>query len=109
MRIWTRLGVLAIAVACTTALSGCREHWEYHFGPIAVAQPEKPPARTVRKAAKPKKTKAVANRVLEPRVVPAGAKVRSFCGQRHVRFQSGKLTETTTEKARNDVLCSQVY
>ena len=66
-------------------------------------EPEPAPKRRV---AKPRQ-KAVVHRVAKPRPVAAGNSVRQFCGQRHIRFQTGKLNETAQEKARNDVLCSQ--
>ncbi len=110
MRYMARTGILAAALVCSTALSGCREHWEYHFGPLALVETEHRSADIVR----PKRSarharKRVLERVAEPKVVHAGAKIRSFCGQRHVRFQSGGLKEMETEKARNDALCRQVY
>lgn len=103
MRTWARFSSVAIAVICTAGLAGC-----HHFDcdpattRVLVAEELAPKRRAV---AKP----AVVSRVAEPRVVPAGAKLRSFCGQRHIRFQKGGLQESSAEKARNDVLCRQVY
>ena len=51
--------------------------------------------------------KSVVRRVAGTRTVAAGARIRQFCGQRHVHFQTGRLRKSTQEKARNDVLCSQ--
>ncbi len=110
MRYLARTGILAAALVCSTALSGCREHWDYHFGPLALTTIEQRPAQ----AARPKRTarhahRRVVERVIESKVVPAGAKIRSYCGQRHIRFHSGALKESEPEKARNDALCRQVY
>jgi hypothetical protein len=110
MRYLARIGILAAALVCSTTLSGCREHWEYHFGPLALVETEVRSPEIVRPKRSPRHAqKRVVERVAEPKVVHAGAKIRSFCGQRHVRFQSGGLKETESEKARNDALCRQVY
>lgn len=110
MRYLARTGILAAALVCSTALSGCREHWEYHFGPLALTAVEQRPAEVVRPKRKVRHAhRRVVERVIEPRVIPAGAKIRSYCGQRHIRFQSGALKESEPEKARNDALCRQVY
>lgn len=109
MRYLARTGILAAALVCSTALSGCREHWEYHFGPLALVETEQRSAAVVRPKRSTRHGKRVVERVAEPKVVHAGAKIRSFCGQRHVRFQSGGLKESESEKARNDALCRQVY
>ena len=110
MRYLARTGILAAALVCSTTLSGCREHREYHFGPLALVEAEQRSAEIVRPKRSAKYArKRVLERVAKPKVVHAGAKIRSFCGQRHVRFQSGGLKEAEAEKARNDALCRQVY
>lgn len=106
MRNLARAGILAVALVGTVVLSGCCDPVR-DASALGMAEPIAPPqASSVRsrKAARP-----VVKRVVEARVVPAGSKIRSFCGQRHIRFQSGALKESDSEKARNDVLCRQVY
>lgn len=112
MRNWTRASVVAAAIMVAAGLGGCRRDLEYHFGPLAVAQPEARAAGAEQRAAAraaSRKVRPVKTRVLASKTVHAGAKLRSFCGHRHVRFQAGSLRENQTEKARNDVLCRQVY
>jgi hypothetical protein len=107
MRNLARTGTLAAALVCTMALSGCRDLMDCNIGPVALVNPEH---RSQASSAKPRRTvRSVVKRVTEPKVVHAGARIRNFCGQRHVRFQSGALKESSSEKARNDALCRQVY
>lgn len=103
MRNAARIVALATTVICSTGLSGCRE-LEYHFGQLNLLHVE--PQRAAKPARKPQ---SVVDRVASPRMVPAGDKIRGFCGQRHIRFQTGGLRESDSEKARNDVLCQQAY
>ena len=109
MRSGARIAMLATAFACSAGLTGCADI-EYHFGPLqsatAAPAPMASPYRVTRAA--PAK-RSVLKRVIARKVVPAGQRIRGFCGQRHIRFQSGGLRESTPEKARNDVLCRQEY
>jgi hypothetical protein len=104
MRKGARTGAILTVLICSAGLEGCRE-LEYHFGRLAAitAEPEPPQVRKVHRQ------KSVLKRVVAAKVVPAGDKIRSYCGQRHIRFQSGMLKESETEKARNDTLCRQAY
>ena len=105
MRHIARKGILAAAIVSSAALAGCCHPNDYQFGSlVAESRTEQATAARSRKL-----DRTVMKRVAEPKVVHAGSKIRSFCGQRHVRFQSGALRESASEKARNDVLCSQVY
>lgn len=94
---------LALALLCSAGLAGCHTLDCDPAAPSATVSAEITPKQ------RPPVKRAVAKRVAEPRLVPAGAKLRSFCGQRHIRFQKGGLQESASEKARNDVLCRQVY
>ena len=38
-----------------------------------------------------------------------GESLRKFCDQRHIRFQSGKLDESTDEMVANNDRCKQIY
>ncbi len=88
---------------CAAGLAGCRD-LDRHFGIASLVQPQAaPPARPVRKV------RTVVKRVTGPQLVQAGVKIRSFCGERHIRYHAGNLAETDQEKARNDVLCTQAY
>ena len=112
MRTWANKGIVAAALVGTFALGGCHRDWEYHFGPLLAAHPAQHDvraARPVRASRAVTKKRSVVERVVAPRMVTAGARIRSFCGQRHIRFQSGALREQASEKARNDALCRQVY
>lgn len=107
MRTTFRFSTVAVVAFAATALTGCRHlerEIEYHFGPMHAARAADeaaPVARTRRAKA------SVAQRVVKPRTVTAGAKIRRFCSQRHILFQRGQLRETASEAARNNVLCSQ--
>jgi len=105
MRTTARNGMLAAVLTFSIGLAGCH-HMDYHFGAMRYAQPEPAPQKA-RKKAKVRRT--VAAQVVKPRFVPAGDSLRSFCGERHIRFQSGALNESEGEKALNDELCRQVY
>ena len=100
MRTRARFRALAGAVICAAGLAGCH-HLDRIAGPHGLAPA---PGPVVRQVPRPR---SQLTRLAKPRVVPAGARIRSFCGQRHIRFQSGTLKETEAEKARNDVLCQQ--
>lgn len=104
MRIRSSYRGAMMALVCSAGLAGCH-HFDCEPGASAsvAASPEIAPKP------RPAVKKAVVKRVTEPRLVPAGAKLRSFCGQRHIRFQKGGLQESASEKSRNDVLCRQVY
>lgn len=103
MRNSVRIGALAAALLSAAGIAGCRDI-ERHFGHAALMQPKQ------ERAARPlRKTGSVVKRVTGPSIVQAGARIRGFCGNRHVRFHAGTLGETAQEKARNDVLCSQAY
>lgn len=102
MRIPARIGTIAALIVCAAGLAGCRD-LDKRLGITALVQPQtERPAKPVRKV------RTVVTRVTGPKVVQAGVKIRNFCGERHVRFQAGTLNETEQEKARNDVLCSQL-
>lgn len=113
MRNRASTGAVAAAFICAVGLGGCQRDLEYHFGPLThverapVAHVARPVARTATRSVRKERT--VVSRVIEPRVVNAGAKIRGFCGQRHIRFQAGGLRENEREKVRNDALCRQVY
>jgi hypothetical protein len=55
--------------------------------------------------ARPRKVKAT----VLPKQMSPGEKLRRFCGQRHVEFQSGRLREDEAVKARNNELCRKYY
>ncbi len=108
MRASTRLTTLALALAAATGLSGCRSlerELDIHLGwmhqaPVRAEADERPArARPVRSA----------RRVVKPEVVSAGARLREYCGKRHVQFQKGALRENDAEKMRNNNLCYQLY
>ena len=110
MRTMVRKSTLAAIALCATTLAGCRQlerEIEFHFGPMhrtEAVEREAPP----RRVAPPRRERSpVVRRVAEPRMIPAGARIRQFCGQRHIQFQRGTLRETASEAARNNVLCSQ--
>lgn len=103
MRNMVHSAALAAAVFTATTLGGCREI-EQHFLQMGLLHVEPEPAQ--RSVNKPRH-KTVVHRVAKPMPVAAGQRIRHFCGQRHIRFQTGQLSETAQEKARNDVLCSQ--
>ena len=102
----TRMSTLALILVVPMGLAGCRHlerEMEIHFGWLhqasaPVAQ-ERPVYRKVRK-----------NRsITKPPRVAAGAKLREYCGRRHIQFQKGTLRETDAEKIRNNNLCYQIY
>lgn len=101
MRTTAHLGALIATLFCTAGLAGCR-HIEQHFAPVSIMQ-----AEPVAKSSRPRRS--AARQLAKPEMVPAGARIRSFCSQRHIRFQSGALAESGAEKARNNELCRQVY
>lgn len=93
---------LTATLIAAAFLGGCANlSRDCDWGLVQHAEPE-PAARA---SSKPRKTLVM--RVAEPRTVAAGARIRQFCGQRHILFQTGRLRESAHEKARNDVLCSQ--
>lgn len=98
MRTWAPVAAVA-AATMLLGLGGCRRI-DDHVSPASLTAPP----LVARSAPRPR---PLVKRVTRPALVPAGARIRSFCGQRHVRFQAGTLRETDTEKARNDVLCQQ--
>ena len=101
MRTKAHFGALLAALFCSAGLAGCR-HIEPHSGPLHVMHAEP--------AAKEPRPRRTSNRDLaKPELIPAGARIRQFCSQRHMRFHSGALAESATEKARNNELCRQVY
>jgi hypothetical protein len=107
MRTTFRFSTLAVVLIAVTALTGCRHlerEIEYHFGPQHAARSVEAPSphAKIRRA-----KSSVVHRVVSPRTVTAGSKIRRFCAQRHILFQRGQLRETPSEAARNNVLCSQ--
>jgi hypothetical protein len=105
MRTTASIGALAAALLCSAGVGGCHQ-LEYHFGPVRYAHNEPAPRKVVRKA---KLRRTAAQQLVKPGFVPAGEKIRNFCGQRHVRFQSGTLNESESERVRNNELCREVY
>jgi len=104
MRITATPRALTATLIAAAFLGGCANIGEYcDFGTLHRA--ESAPAHAQRAKATPRKS--VVMRVTEPKTVQAGARIRQFCGQRHILFQTGRLRESAQEKARNDVLCSQ--
>lgn len=92
---------------CSAVMAGCHQ-LDCDLGSTASVRAA-PAIVAVRDAAPLRRKQTVLKRVAEPQVVSAGSKIRNFCGQRHIRFQSGALKESSPEKARNDTLCRQVY
>jgi hypothetical protein len=102
MRIPARSRALTATIVAAAFLGGCHDLSQYcDWGGLHRAETASP------QRAKSKSRKTVLARVAQPRTVEAGARIRQFCGQRHILFQTGRLRESAQEKARNDVLCSQ--
>ena len=95
-----RLALTATLVTAA-ALGGCRE-LDRHFAEMGLLH-----ITPVAAPLSAKSRKSVVRRVAKPEPMAAGNRIRQFCGQRHIQFQTGKLNETSHEKSRNDVLCSQ--
>lgn len=106
MRNWARLGAVAGIMAAAAALAGCH-HTTAHYGPTHFVASD--PIAVSPRPRRHKARKSVVKRVAQPETVNAGARVRQFCGQRHIRFQRGQLQESASEKARNNELCRQEY
>lgn len=101
MRMTSKLAGIAMAVSCALVAGGC-EHIDRIF------HPEMERAGPARLAAAPARSRR-AKRVAKPRKIKAGERLRQFCGQRHIHFQAGRLSEPDAEKARNNDLCKQIY
>ena len=101
MRKTAKSGAYVAAMIAAAVLGGCREI-EQHFADLRLFHAEPLPSSTASL-----RRKSLAHRIAKPTPVAAGHRIRQFCGQRHIRFQTGHLDETAQEKARNDVLCSQ--
>lgn len=102
MRITATPRALTATLIAAAFLGGCANIGDYcDFGTLHRVEAAHVPR------ANGKTRKSVVTRVAHPRTVEAGARIRQFCGQRHILFQTGRLRESAHEKARNDVLCSQ--
>ena len=105
MRNLARTGVIAAVLLTSIVASGCVFNDD---------GPGLRPQRLSAVASKPRKHGRVAHLakpgVSKPRkdVVP-GNRLRQFCDQRHIRFQSGALDEKPGEMAANNELCKQIY
>lgn len=100
MRTRATLALLTVVITGSMGLSGCRHLDQLFTAGHAALAPDpalKPPVRP----------RSIVKRVARPSMVPAGSRIRSYCGQRHIRFHAGTLKESESEKARNDVLCQQ--
>jgi hypothetical protein len=96
---------IAAALAVSVLVAGC-DCFTDDGTRVQSYQLAAPAARTGPVArARPQKVKAT----VLPKQMSPGEKLRRFCGQRHVEFQSGRLKENEAVKARNNELCRKYY
>lgn len=93
---------LAAVLLITIGLAGCKHCFidAAQSARLASAEPEQASKRVIRRSPR---------RVVKPKTVVAGDKLRQFCGDRHVQFQAGTLKEPPDVMARNNDLCRQLY
>ena len=109
MRTFGRFFTLAAALLVATGLAGCRDlerEIEAHF---ALAQKQEVEVERPARVYRSRPRISSAHRLAKPEVVPAGERLRQYCGKRHIQFQKGTLHENDAEKMRNNELCRQVY
>lgn len=105
MRISRNLGRITAVLAVSVLVAGCDCFTTGSAG-VTSYQLKAPAARAVpAHKARPRKAASI----VRPKLMSPGEKLRRFCGQRHVEFQSGRLKEAEAVKARNNELCRKFY
>lgn len=110
MRAPARMSTVALLFTVALGLAGCRQferEMDIHFGWMHQAQAPVGAERPIHRKVRAKRP--AVHPVAQPERVTPGAKLREYCGRRHILFQKGTLHENETEKMRNNNLCYQLY